>query len=48
MNPQRTRSTDRGIALMAVIVVLLALVAIATPFALSMRNHDRTSSMPPT
>lgn len=36
---------DRGIALVAVVVVLLALIAIATPFSLSMRNQARTAEV---
>ncbi len=48
----RTTSNDRGrradaeggVALIAVILVLLALVAIATPFSLSMRNQLRAAT----
>ena len=41
---RRAATRERGVALMAVILVLLALVAIATPFALSMRNQDRAAA----
>ena len=36
---------ERGVALMAVIVVLLALIVIATPFSISMQNQDRTAQL---
>ncbi len=35
---------ERGIAIVAVLIVLLALVAIATPFALSMRNGQTAAA----
>ena len=35
---------DRGIALITVIVVLMALVIIATPFSISMRNHSESAT----
>lgn len=35
---------ERGIALVTVLLVLAALVALATPFSLSMRNEDRGAS----
>ena len=38
------RRAERGVALITVIVVLLALVIIATPFSISMRNHSEAST----
>lgn len=43
---RRTRNShERAIALVTVLVVLLALIAIATPFAMSMRNHERATAV---
>ncbi|MFH0947194.1 MAG: hypothetical protein V2A76_18555, partial [Planctomycetota bacterium] len=36
---------NRGVALMAVLLVLMALVAIALPFSLSMRNQDHSATV---
>lgn len=41
----RTGRSRRGMALIAVILVLVALAVIATPFALSMRNQDRAAAL---
>jgi type II secretory pathway component PulK len=35
---------ERGVALITVIVVLMALVIIATPFSVSMRNHNESAT----
>lgn len=43
MTPARTH--ERAIALIAVILVLVSLAVIATPFALSMRNQDRAAAL---
>lgn len=41
----RTVARQRGVALMAVILVLMALVAIALPFSLSMRNQGKAATV---
>jgi len=39
------RRRESGVALMAVLLVLMALVAIALPFSLSMRNQERSATV---
>ncbi|MDF1666525.1 MAG: hypothetical protein P1V97_32550, partial [Planctomycetota bacterium] len=43
MRRSLVRAHNKGIALLLVIAVIVALVIIATPFALSMRMHERSS-----
>ena len=44
-DPNRAARSERGVALMAVIAVLMALIVIATPFSISMQNQDRSASL---